>query len=260
MFDGKIMTMDSEIKLKDKKSIGIIGYGQFGRFVDEVFEQEFNTLVYSRSNTIDNAKFFSIEEVCKADFVIPCVPIASFKETLQLIKPHLRPETVVVDVCSIKVYPKTCLQEVLPNQKTLCTHPMFGPESYKHNGNSVKGFNLMIENLNLPSDEYSALVNFLRQKLELNVVEMTSDEHDRLACEFHFTTLYVAMGLKDLKLKRTSIDTSSARHMHDFIERVGQDKGIMRDMYRYNPYCAQQLTKIEQSFAGISAFVRADHD
>jgi prephenate dehydrogenase len=252
--------MDSAIKQKDRKSIGIIGYGQFGKFVDEVFEQEFDTLVYSRTNGVDNVKFFPIEEVCKADFVIPCVPIAKFRETLELIKPYLQPETVVVDVCSIKVYPKKCLKEVLPNQKAVCTHPMFGPESFKHNGNSLKGFNLMVENLNLSSDEYSQLVSFLKQKLELNVVEMTSDEHDRLACEFHFTTLFVALGLKDLHLKRTSIDTSSARHMHDFIERVGQDKGIMRDMYRYNPYCAQQLTKIEQSFAGIAEFVRANYD
>ncbi len=252
--------MESETNLKDKKSIGIIGYGQFGRFVAEVFEQQFNTIVYSRSNPIDNVKFFSIEEVCKADFLIPCVPIAKFRETLELIKPHLQPQTVVVDVCSIKVYPKTCLHEVLPDQKAVCTHPMFGPESYKHNGGSVKGFNLMIENLTLAAPEYSGLVEFLQQKLELNVVEMDSDEHDRLACEFHFTTLFVALGLKDLKLKRTSIDTSSAKYMHDFIERVGQDKGIMRDMYRYNPYCAQQLIKIEESFAGIAEFVRASND
>lgn len=240
------------------QAIGIIGFGQFGRFVYEVLNKalpNYQIKASSRSNEVDNDLFFSFEEVCSCDILIPCVPISNFKETLEKAKNHLKPDSLVIDVCSVKVYPKAVMLEVLPeNVQIIATHPMFGPESYKKTGGKLDGLNLVIENVRSDSDTYNDVVEFLKD-LNLNVIEMSAEEHDKLAAEFHFTTLFMAGVLKKLNLKRSEIDTLSYSSMMDFLEKVGADDLITKDMLKFNPYCQPQFEKVGQAYEEMSNYL-----
>jgi prephenate dehydrogenase len=230
--------------------IGVIGYGSFTKFLEAAINQYFpnaEILIYSRSNEIDNKKFFTLPEVCSTDILIPSVPIHAFENTIKEISPLLSENTLVFEVCSVKVHPKDVLEKYLPkNISYILSHPMFGPESFKKHNNSIEGFNLVIEKGRIEKDKYADLLSKLRTT-GLNIIEMSAEEHDRKAAVFQFTTIFMGLVIRGSGLERTEIDTASARQMHNFTEMIGDDIGILKDMYKYNPYCKEQLNKIFNS-------------
>eukprot|EP00919_Chromeraceae_sp_WS-2016_P032454 GHVR01076688.1.p1 GENE.GHVR01076688.1~~GHVR01076688.1.p1 ORF type:complete len:115 (+),score=57.85 GHVR01076688.1:381-725(+) len=74
----------------------------------------------------------------KPDVVCVCVSIVSFSDVIkQLVdankNKHVLEDLLVVDVLSVKLWPKNILLEYLPlSTSILCTHPMFGPQSALH--------------------------------------------------------------------------------------------------------------------------------
>jgi len=239
-------------------TIGIIGFGKFAKFIVEVIQNqnfEIKFKIFSKSNPIDNIQFFEISEISSCDIVIPCVPIKAFEETIKQISPLLSATALVTDVCSVKVHPKEIMLKFLPQTvQIIATHPMFGPESYKKMNNSVKGFNLVIENVRCEDNTYVKLIKFLKD-LELKVIEMTCEEHDRMAAVFHFTTMFTGLMVKATGIQRTSIDTFSAQKMHDFMDMVGEDTEILHDMYNFNPFCREQLEKLTLGFNNLKASI-----
>jgi len=239
------------------KTIGIIGYGNFGALLHQILQKTLPNIqikINSRSIESDGQTFFNFEEVCQCDVVIPSVPINKFEDTITRVAEVISRETIVFEVCSVKVWPKQVLLKHLPNHQIICTHPMFGPESYKKTGGSLKNFKMIVENVSCNEEIFSEIKSFLKE-FELDVIEMSADEHDSLAAVFHFTTLFVGNMVREIKLTRTAIDTYSASLMHDFAEIVGGDLGILKDMYDYNPYCKDQMKNLENSFETIKHFI-----
>lgn len=232
-------------------TIGIIGFGKFAKLILQVIKVKDSAIqfkIFSRSQPIDNITFFDLAEIKNCDIVIPSTPINAFEETIKQIAPLLSDKCIVVDVCSIKVYPKQVMLKYLPQSvQIIATHPMFGPESYKQNNNSFKAFNLVIDKIRCSNETYETIIAFLKQ-LEINIVEMSCEEHDKLAAVFHFTTMFIGQIVKGSQVQRTKIDTYSALRMHDFAEIVGDDIEILQDMFRYNPYCKEQFIKIDESY------------
>jgi len=90
---------------------------------------------------IDKKTFYSLDEVCKCDFVVPTVPIRNFEETIIRIKDLISAESVLFEVCSIKVYPEKILKKhfskyrhtryYLPFQKRVCIAKVQKPVLWK---------------------------------------------------------------------------------------------------------------------------------
>src|SRR6185437_13970399 len=111
-------------------TIGIVGYGSFGAFLELLtkrFLPDAQIKIHSSHFAPDNQKFFSLEDVAKCDALLLAVPIHAYEETLQKLNAHLGERTVVVDVATVKVYTVGLLQKILAGKKFLATHPMFGP-------------------------------------------------------------------------------------------------------------------------------------
>ena len=99
--------------------IGIIGFGRFGKLTARYLAEDFEVLVYHRTDKSTEIKkcgasTASLEEVCRQKIVILCVPISKLQEVLVEIGPLLKEGTVVVDVCSVKVFPVQWMQAALP--------------------------------------------------------------------------------------------------------------------------------------------------
>ena len=67
--------------------IGIIGFGRFGKLISKYLSEDFEVYVFNRSNKEREIKEgngipASLEDVCKKDIIIPCVPISQFKNCL----------------------------------------------------------------------------------------------------------------------------------------------------------------------------------
>ena len=90
--------------------IGIIGFGRFGKLASHYLAQDFEVFVYNRADksaeiNLTGARSASLETVCRQDVVIPCVPISIFRNLLKDIAPLIKPDALVIDVCSVKEYP-----------------------------------------------------------------------------------------------------------------------------------------------------------
>ena len=104
--------------------IGIIGFGRFGRLMSGYLAKDYKVKVFNRSEkAVEIARTgaipASLGDVCRQRIIILSVPISKMREMLQQIAPLLRPDAMVVDVCSVKVHPVDWMKELLPSSVSL---------------------------------------------------------------------------------------------------------------------------------------------
>ncbi len=189
-------------------TVGIIGFGSFGKFLAEKLSKHCKVRVYSASGKT-NKWASSLKEVAQADYLLLAIPLNAYTKTLQQIRPLVSAKTVVVDICSVKVQPLKILGEELPGQTLVATHPLFGPESA---GKSLVGHTLVIcpESSN---DAAANVVEKLALKLKLNVVKMSANEHDREMANVHGLTFFIAQTLAEMGLSSQKLVTPSFKKL-----------------------------------------------
>ena len=101
--------------------VGILGFGRLGKLLAKNLTQDATVSVFDTSLDLEEVKKFgataaSLEEVCKSKILILCVPISQITLVANQIKELVTPDTLVVDVCSVKVHPMEELTSILPSQ------------------------------------------------------------------------------------------------------------------------------------------------
>lgn len=239
-------------------TIGIVGYGAFGKLVYTLlrrFAPEANVRVYSSRFPADGATFFSLEDTAKSDALIFCVPIRTMEEALVRALPHVAPHTVLVDVATVKVHTAAIFARLAPQQPRLATHPMFGPESYEKKSGEVRGFRVVITGHSMDAQRYAQMRERL-QEIGFDVVETSAAEHDKHLAETLFLTHFVGQTISRAGFHRTEIDTVSFGHLMDAMESVRQDTELFQDVYRYNPYCEEVLKRFEAAETEVHALLK----
>jgi prephenate dehydrogenase len=245
--------------MKSIKTVGIIGYGKFAQLVEKILGQNdsIKTKIYSRRSPIDNSRFFSWQQVCNCDVVIPAVPINKFSDVIAAIGEELsrskgKEIQTVLDVCSVKVMPKREMLAKLPKKTNIiCSHPNFGPESYRLNGNSTNALNFIIENVRCDKGVYEEIKKYLENVLKLNVIELDADTHDKEIGLPHFLSMIFGLTINRMQIERTSYGAASTEKMFDMAEGVGKDLAIVEDMYRFNPYCKAAFADLGKAFQSV---------
>ncbi len=228
------------------ETIGIIGYGSFGRFLHSLAQKhlpESAVRVFARKVTPDGLTFFSFEEVCKSDVVVLAVPIASFAEVLEQVLPHVRPHTILLDISTVKKHTVDLLRSKGEHCHWLATHPMFGPYSYAKKGNTLDGLRIVLAGHTLPQEKYEAVQHFLKS-VGLIILELSPETHDTMLAETLFLTHYIAQIVTEGGFERTHIDTISFGYLMDAVESVRADTALFHDVFKFNPYCARVLTAV----------------
>lgn len=221
------------------KTVGIVGYGNFGAFVHllaQRFVPHVEVRVYSRRTDPDSQLYFSLPEVCACDVVVLCGAIREYEEQLALVLEHTTPETILVDVATVKEHTSSLFREHCAGRYFVSTHPMFGPESYQKHDADVSGFRIVITDYALPNDTYQQVKHFCALA-GFVVIEMTATEHDKRLAETLFLTHYVSQSILAAEFSRTIIDTLSFQFLMDAVESVKDDTELFKDVYRFNPYC-----------------------
>jgi prephenate dehydrogenase len=238
-------------------TIGIIGYGSFGAFLHELsrtYLPSAEIRIFSSRAKTDGKAFFSLEDVCKADVLLLCVPISAFEETLARIRPFITKHTIVVDVSTVKTHTLELLKKE-KGMSYIATHPMFGPESFKKQGKKIDGFRVAVCGHSLPKKAYERL----REALEsagLIVVDLSAEQHDRLIAETLFLTHLMGQVVTDGGFDRTPIDTVSFGFLMHAVESVRGQDALFKDVYRYNPYCKDVLSQFRKSLEKIEKNLR----
>lgn len=186
------------------KTVGIIGFGSFGKFLAEKLSPYVDVKVFSYSGK-PNEWASTLEQVVTADYLIPSIPLNAYEKTLKSIKNIIGENTVIVDVCSVKEEPMRIIKSVLPNQPVVATHPLFGPESAK---DSLSDHTLVLCP-ELSDNSGLKIIEIFVNKLELIVKKMTAEEHDQEMAVVQGLTFFIAHSLKDLKLHKQKLSTQS---------------------------------------------------
>ena len=72
-----------------------------------------------------NAAAQAVADKAKSDLIFTCVPIGAISEIVEKITPYLNKNQVIVDVASVKTYPKEIYSKILDKTQVLLTHPLF---------------------------------------------------------------------------------------------------------------------------------------
>jgi len=233
------------------ETLGIVGYGQFGAFLEEVanrFAPGVRVLIHSRRADPDGSRFFSLEDVCKCDVVIIATAIGQFVDTLDTVIPRLGERSVLVDVATVKMHTveqlKTHSARSVRPLRFIATHPMFGPHSYSKIGQSLEGLRIVLTDHSLEPAAYDAVKAALKS-VGLVVLEMSANQHDRALAETLFLTHYIGQVVTHGDFLRTEIDTLSFGFLMDAVESVREDGDLFRDVYRFNPHCRAVVNRFE---------------
>jgi prephenate dehydrogenase len=224
--------------------IGLIGYGRFGRLTVQNLVPDCPVVVYTRNQDKGEdiaqagGRLVSLEEACAQPIVILCVPISAMQTTLKQIAPLVRADALLMDVCSVKVYPVQWMKEQLPQSvQILATHPMFGPDSA---AKSLAGHKMVMCPVRIQPQRYTEIKLWLRKK-RLTIIETTPDDHDQKIAVSLALTHFIGRGLARFGALPLDIDTEGYKRLLHILDVTNNDTmQLFEDMHAYNPYAGDK--------------------
>jgi prephenate dehydrogenase len=203
--------------------IGMIGLGRFGAYFTRQLERAGHqvTGVDIRDDP---------QEACRASLVIYAVPIRALERAIVDTRRMLGPDSVVMDVSSVKSIPVGLLRRYLPAHETVGTHPLFGPDSAPL---SCAGQRIAICGTPGPGlDRVEAVAN----SLGLNIVRCTPEEHDTQVARSQFLTHFIGRGTVGAGVGRLALSTKTHEALMDIVDVVTHDTmELFEDMATFNP-------------------------
>ena len=110
-------------------TLGIVGFGNFGRFMCNHLRPRFNIRVHDRLDIADEAaqigvKSAPLPEVAASEILVLAVPVQNMEEVLRDLRGVPRLPELVMDVGSVKVKPLDLMARYLPKRVDIVgTHP-----------------------------------------------------------------------------------------------------------------------------------------
>ena len=222
------------------KTLGLIGFGQFGRLAAERLKPHFDILVTDVADRSADARasgvaFGSLEAAARREVVIVAVPVPAMRATFAAIAPHLQPGALVVDVGSVKVLPVQWMLETLPaHVDIVATHPLFGPQSAL---NGLQGQRLVI--CPVRGDRHHKIAE-LAARFGLVPSITTPEEHDREMAYVQALTHLIGRSLVNLGIPDEALKTTSYQHLLELCRLIGDDSfELFTAIQTLNPYASE---------------------
>ncbi|XP_050209943.1 arogenate dehydrogenase 1, chloroplastic-like [Mercurialis annua] len=235
--------------------IGIIGFGPFGQFLAKTMIKQGHIIrATSRSDHSKLCKdmgisyFRDILSFFEADHevILISTSILSLQEVINSMPLRsLKGRPILfVDVLSVKEYPRDVLLKVLPEEiDILCTHPMFGPESGK---DGWKDLAFVYDKVRVR--DLATCSNFLQifESEGCRMLEMSCEEHDRIAAKTQFLTHTIGRTLSEMEIKSTPMSTKGFEtlvRLKDGTEKNSFD--LFSGLFLCNRFAKQELKNLE---------------
>ena len=227
------------------KSLGVVGFGQFGGLAVRTLKDHFDVLVTDRAPGAAaraaeaGVAFGSLAEAAAREIVVVAVPVAAMQGVFKAIAPHLKPGALVIDVGSVKMLPAQWMTELLPGHVELvATHPLFGPQSAK---DSLKGLRFVVCPVRGARHEKVAAFG---RSLGLTVTVTTPEEHDREMAYVQALTHLIGRSLVNLGIPDEQLKTVSYQHLLELCSLIGADTfELFTAIQTQNPFAAEVVEK-----------------
>lgn len=224
-----------------KKKVTIIGFGRFGQTLERLLKDDFDLTIYTRNGDV------SLEKAYESDIIFFAVPIASFEEVIESHKKYFKPTHTLIDVLSVKMHPAKVFKKHLQDTQTqiLLTHPMFGPDSSK---NGFENLPMILDKFKTNDETYAFWKNYFEEK-NLHVIEMSAEEHDRLAADSQGLTHFIGRLLGEIDMQPTPIDTIGAKKLQEVKEQTCNDTWeLFMNLQHFNPYTKDMRIKVGEAY------------
>lgn len=235
------------------KKASIVGFGRFGRVLYELLKDDFEIILYNRSKIEKDATFSdstiiakNIGKIYESDVVFFAVPIEAFEEVIkehrQYFKKHL-----LIDVLSVKMHPAEVWKKYLAGTEAsaILTHPMFGPDSIM---NGFEGLPIVMDKFTSDPEDYAFWKKFFSEK-GITVVEMSPNEHDKMAADSQGLTHFIGRLLKSYGLKPSKIDSLGTKKLLEVMDQTIHDTWqLFENLQHYNPYTKKMRVKLGEKY------------
>ena len=236
--------------------ISIVGYGRFGRVLYKLLRDDFEITLYSadaieKTTEIATATIArDVSEIYKNDVIFYAVPIEAFESVISSHKKYFDKRHTLIDVLSVKMHPAKVFQEHLggTGAKAMLTHPMFGPDSAKEGFDNLP---IILNKGTSDEDIYSFWKKFFKSK-NLHVVEMSPEEHDKMAANSQGLTHFLGRLLEMYPLQSSAIDTLGTKKLLEVKELTCNDTWqLFSNLQHYNPYTKEMRIKLGDAYDSL---------
>ncbi len=236
-------------------SVGLIGYGRFGRaFAALLVEEGIPVRAFDPTSEVP-AELRAADLtalVAGVDMVGVVVPVSAMPKVLREIRPLLRPGQIVFDVGSVKVHPVEAMREILGDSVPwAASHPLFGPVSLSL---AERPLRVVL----CPNPAHPEAVERLRdlyERIGCHIIEQEPEAHDRVMASTHALTFFIAKGLLDTGVNgEVPFTPPSFQAIARTIAAVREDAGhLFKAIQLENPYAAEEREKLLASLSAIHA-------
>jgi len=223
------------------KSVGLLGYGRFGRaFAELLLDAGFEVFAFDPHEPVPDWLAAdgpgTLAKRCEA--VVLCVPTDGLATALDALEPHLSAQHLVLDVSSVKHAAVRTLEARLGSRiPWSATHPLFGPTSIARDERPLR----VVVCPNAFHPGAAARAKVLYEAAGCSVIEEDADAHDRVMARTHALAFYVAKGMLELSGDApVPFAPPSFKAMEQTIEAVRSDAGhLFYPIAHGNPYAAE---------------------
>ncbi len=241
-----------------RPTLGIIGFGAFGRLMARHLQPHFYMRAYDPAlppgGEIEGVLTTTLADAAGCATVVLAVPVSRLNEVVAGIGPHLRQGALVLDVGSVKVIPADVMLRGLPSHVGIvATHPLFGPQSAR---DGIRGLKIAV----CPVRGTAAwrVGAFLRRTLGLQVIVTTPEAHDREAAMVQGLTHLIAKVLVQMEPLPTRMTTRSFELLMQGVDMVRHDAPeVFQAIEQSNPYTREMrrqffdlASKLDQELGG----------
>ena len=232
--------------------VSIIGFGRFGSMLHALLSKGFEVDVFDK-NSIDNSDVneVSLEDALQNETIFIAVPIRDFENLVKDISKKIPSGKTVIDVCSVKVFPKKVMLDNLSNETDIiATHPLFGPDSLKDSGSVMT-----MESVRNTFGRYDFWKNYFESQ-NISIEEISAEEHDMMAARSQGLTHFVGRVIDDFGTNQTRIDTEGYKALHKLVNQTCNDTWeLFEDIQNFNPFTEKMISELNESFEKISEII-----
>ena len=233
--------------------VSIIGYGRFGAMLHALLSKGFEVDVYDKKQ-INNSDVneVSLKDALKNETIFIAVPIRDFESLIHEIKNDIQGNKTVIDVCSVKVFPKNVMTQNLSAEiDIIATHPLFGPDSFKDSGSVMT-----MESVRDSYGRFEFWKNYFDSQ-NITIEEISAEEHDMMAARSQGLTHFVGRVIDDFGTDQTRIDTEGYKALHKLVNQTCNDSWeLFEDIQSYNPYTQKMVSELSESFKKINEILK----
>jgi len=222
--------------------IGIIGFGNFGKFMAKHLKEKAVVFVTDQNDKCAEAEkigviFAPLKTILEKKIIILSMPMENLEKVLHEIKNKITPGTLILDVCSLKMFSCKAMKEILPeNIEIIGTHPLFGPQSVS---NSIKDMRIVLCDVRSAQETPNKVKEFC-ENLGLKVFITSPEEHDRQMAVSQALTHFIGQVAKQMDLKRVELSTKTFDDLMNIIEIIKNDThALFENMQTMNPFAKE---------------------